>query len=190
MIDGGHVRVVARQADRQYTPELVEQLAHACVRADERLLRILYYDCARYAGTTRKPVSGAAHSFTGDDAWLKQLASKDHFAVRQGVLKFRGWKLKARVARQGQGPLTDNDFAPDFEQKGVDMRIGLDIANFCRTSAVERVILFTNDTDYIPAMKYGRIAGLQIVLASLPRIRTAKELLWHSDFERRVEWPT
>ena len=48
-------------------------------------------------------------------------------AVRLGVLKFRGYKLK-KTPVTGIAALTDADFKPDFEQKGVDMRIGLDIA--------------------------------------------------------------
>jgi uncharacterized LabA/DUF88 family protein len=86
--------------------------------------------------------------------------------------------------------LTDADFKPDFEQKGVDMRIGLDIATFCRSRAVDRVVQMTNDTDCIPAMKYARISGLQVALASFPDRKVATELLWHSDFERKIAWPT
>jgi hypothetical protein len=49
--------------------------------------------------------------------------------VRRGVLKFRGYKPKQTPVNP-TGPPTDADFAPDFEQKGVDMRIGLDIASY------------------------------------------------------------
>jgi uncharacterized LabA/DUF88 family protein len=107
--------------------------------------------------------------------------------VRRGVLKFRGFKpKKVPIANQA---LTDADFKPDFEQKGVDMRIGLDIANHSVTKSVHRIILITGDTDCLPAMKHARINGLQIVLATLPNHKVAPELLWHSDFERRVAWP-
>ncbi len=39
------------------------------------------------------------------------------------------------------------DFKPDSSKKGVDMRIGLDIANYAVTRAVDRLILMTGDTD-------------------------------------------
>lgn len=182
------MRVLARRAGHNYTVDFVELLAKSCVDPSvEELFRVLYYDCPLYSGKTKLPVSGKPHEFKGDDSWLRQLASKDQFAVRRGQLKFRGWKPKSLpVANVG---LTDADFTPDFEQKGVDMRIGLDIATFCESKVVQRVILVTNDTDFIPAMKYGRIAGLQIVLVSLPDSRVATELLWHSDFKRSVQWP-
>jgi uncharacterized LabA/DUF88 family protein len=187
LIDGGHVRALARLAKKAYDPDYVEKIAYACVEKDESLLRVLYYDCAPYQGPARLPVSGATHQFTGSDQWLRQLAAKNLFAVRRGVLKFRGFKPKKIPIAPAQ--LTDADFAPDFEQKGVDMRIGLDMANFCSTKSVERVILVTGDTDCLPAMKHCRIEGLQIVLVTFPKHKVAPELLWHSDLERPIEWP-
>lgn len=187
LIDGGHLRVAARNAGKQYCPTFIEQLAHRCPARDEEILRILYYDCAPYAGKARLPVSGNPFQFGGSGAWLDELSRKDLFAVRLGVLKFRGYKpVRIPVASDA---LSDDDFRPDFEQKGVDMRIGLDIASFCQTKAVERIVLISNDTDCIPAMKHGRKAGLQVVIVELPGCRTAPEILAHSDFKRCVLWP-
>lgn len=187
LIDGGHLRVITRHAGHTYNPNYIEKVALACVAQGETLFRCLNYDCAPFVGKTKLPVSGDTHEFKGNDDWLKQLASKDLFAVRRGVLKFRGYKPK-NVPITPQG-LTDADFKPDFEQKGVDMRIGLDIANFCRSKVVDRIILITADTDCIPAMKYARIAGLQVALVSFPKQRLAAELVHHADFRRNVAWP-
>lgn len=187
LIDGGHLRALARAAKHRYDPDFIEKVALSCLAADEEPLRILYYDCALFEGTVKLPVSGAPHEFVGPDRWLRDLASRDLFAVRRGVLKFRGWKPKrlpvASVA------LTDDDFAPDFEQKGVDMRIGLDMATFSEQRSVDRLILISGDTDCVPAMKHARKAGLQIVLVNFPNGRDTPELLWHSDFHRRIAWP-
>lgn len=187
LIDGGHLRVLARRAGYVYNPDYIEKVALACVQPDEILLHVLYYDCAPYTGTTRLPVSGEQFIFNGSDHWLKELASKDRFAVRRGVLKFRGYKPKKIPI--ANAPLTDADFKPDFEQKGVDMRIGLDMANFSAMRSVDRLILVSGDTDCLPAMKHARINGLQVVLVTFPSHTIAPELRWHSDFERRVEWP-
>lgn len=188
LIDGGHTRVLARQAGYTYDPNYIEKIAHAAVEPDENVLRFLYYDCAPYIGKAKLPVSGSDREFNGSDAWLKALATKNLFAVRLGVLKFRGFKPKTIPIKPDA--LTDADFKPDFEQKGVDMRIGLDIANHATTKSVERIILLTGDTDCIPAMKHARISGLQVVLVTFPNRPVAPELLWHADFERRVAWPT
>jgi uncharacterized LabA/DUF88 family protein len=187
LIDGGHLRVLARKANKKYDPDFIEKIAYSCVIEPEVLLRILYYDCAPFAGEVKLPISGEAHKFEGSDLWLRRLSERDLFAVRRGILKFRGFKPK--YIPVGSRKLTDEDFKPDFEQKGVDMRIGLDIANYASTRAVDRLILITGDTDCLPAMKHARIAGLQIALVEFPKTHLSAELLAHSDFRRAIQWP-
>lgn len=187
LIDGGHLRIAARRSGLNYGPDLIEKVALSVADAQESIFRILYYDCAPYAGTVKLPVSGLQKSFDGNDGWLQDVASKDLFAVRRGVLEFRGFKPKS-ISISGRA-LTDDDFKPDFEQKGVDMRIGLDMANFASSKSVDRLALITADTDCIPAMKQARINGLQVVLVRLPNQHLAPELAWHADFQREVLWP-
>ena len=186
-IDGGHLRVLARQAGYRYDPNYIEAVAHACVADEETLLRVLYYDCAPYRGSPRLPVSGKSAEFRGSDEWLKVLAVKSWFAVRLGTLKFRGFE--PRRIPIASDTLSDDDFRPLFEQKGVDMRLGLDIATYAADRSVDRIILITGDTDCLPVMKRARTAGLQIVLVQFPNQRLSRELLWHSDFQRLTEWP-
>jgi len=187
LIDGGFLRVVAKKAKKTYDPDFIEKFAHLCNSADEGIFRILYYDCAMYSGTVKLPVSGADHAFVSSDAWLHALSHKDLFAVRRGVLKFRGFKPKKTPV--APATLTDADFEPIFEQKGVDMRIGLDIAAYSDNHAVDRIILVSADTDCVPALKYGRKAGLQTVLIVPPKATLAPELFAHVDFRRAVALP-
>lgn len=186
-IDGGYLRVLVRQAGYQFNPDYIEKVAHACVAGDEVLLRALYYDCAPYNGTLRLPVSGRSTEFSGSGEWLAALAAKPQVAVRLGTLKFRGFEPK-KVPIDPQ-ELTDDDFSPRFVQKGVDMRLGLDVASYAATRSVDRIILLTGDTDCLPAMKLARTAGLQVVMIKLPKQHIGQELLWHSDFQRNVAWP-
>jgi uncharacterized LabA/DUF88 family protein len=104
------------------------------------------------------------------------------------VLKFRGYKLK-RVPVTGIADLSDTDFRPDFEQKGVDMRIGLDIASYSALKCVDRIGLVTADTDCVPAMKLARKSGVQVVMIALPGGIHPGELAQHADFVREVVWP-
>lgn len=187
LIDGGHLRVLARRAGYDYKPDFIERFAKSCIAPEEIPHRFLYYDCAPYAGEAKLPVSGAIKTFSGSDAWLHDLAQRDLFAVRRGVLKFRGFK--PRSIPISSRPLVDDDFSPDFEQKGVDMRIGLDMATLSAQRTVDRLILVSGDTDCIPAMKHARIHGLQVALVGVPAHRVAPELLSHADFYRRIEWP-
>jgi uncharacterized LabA/DUF88 family protein len=188
LIDGGFLRVKAQHANKLYTPGFIERFAHQCKSTDEDIFRILYYDCAPSTATVKLPVTGNSHTFTGSDQWMHTLAAIDLFAVRRGVLKFRGFKPRQTPVTRTRA-LTDADFKPDFEQKGVDMRIGLDIAAYSVNRAIDRIVLVSNDTDCVPAMKYGRKAGLQIVTIQLPNCIPAKELIAHSDFKRPVTWP-
>lgn len=185
LIDGGFLRSMAKAAKIKYDPAFIEKFAKACISADENCLRILYYDCAPFQGTALLPVSGKVHTFSGSDQWLHDIAALDLFAVRRGVLKFRGFQRSPKAT----GTLTDADFNPQFEQKGVDMRIGLDIASYSSEHLAKRIVLITNDTDCVPAMKYARIAGLQTVLIEVPNCRPAPELIAHSDYKRSVGWP-
>ncbi|HEY3740703.1 MAG TPA: NYN domain-containing protein [Bryobacteraceae bacterium] len=191
LMDGGHLRSYARKAKKTFIPDYIEKLGHACATADEVIHRILYYDCAPYNGDATLPVSGTKKTFAGSDAWLHELSRKDLFAVRVGVLKFRGFVLrKAKIPFTPTVPLTDSDFEAKFEQKGVDMRIGLDMASISATRAIDVIALATNDTDCIPAMKHARRAGLQVALVTVPGYSPPPELLAHADFRRNIAWPT
>jgi NYN domain len=136
------------------------------------------------------PVSGQNFTYQASDKWLDDLAKLERFAIRRGTLGFRGWKPKT-IPLSGGGPLTDADFAPVFEQKGVDMRIGLDIANFAKTRAVDRIVLVSGDQDMIPAMKEARKAGLEVMAVQMPPPAKPlhRGLLAHSDVVRDVVWP-
>ena len=153
---------------------------------------MLFYDCPPYTGSAVQPVSGTHRAFTGSATWLHELSRKDLFAVRTGVLKFRGFALRpARIPfAPGGPPLTDADFEPKFEQKGVDMRIGLDMATISANKSVDLIAIVTNDTDCTPAMKHARRAGLQVALVAVPGYQPAPELLSHADFRRNIAWPT
>lgn len=186
MIDGGHLRVLSRKAGYQFDPNFIEKFASRIPIPNEDLIRILYYDCRPFEGQRKKPVTGASHDFNKKGDWLDDLAARDLFAVRLGVLKWRGWKPKHR--KDGKAPTCDEDFIPDFEQKGVDLRIGLDIATFSVGRKVDRIALITGDTDLIPAMKLARREGLQVVGVELPNQKTSRELAAHFDFKRKIDW--
>lgn len=189
LMDGGCTRVLVRKAKKKYHPDYIETLARAAILPNEEdIVRILYYDCPPFNGHVKLPVSGDTKHFDDSGAWLDDLAQRDLFAVRRGILKFRGFvPRKVPVARE---TLTDDDFEPRFEQKGVDMRIGLDIATYADNRSVDRFVIFTADTDCIPAFKHARKLGLQIVLVYLlPDGHLVGELRQHADYVRRVELP-
>jgi len=198
LIDGGALRVFARFIGKDYTGDFVEDFAFAAIdEEEEHLLRILFYDAPLFEGVVRAPISGDEREFRGGSAFLDNLARRDRFAVRRGSLVFRGWKPRPRPGDThprycfdaDEAP-TDHDFDPVFEQKGVDMRIGLDIATFAERRTTDRVLIMTTDSDLVAAMKYGRRAGLEIGIVQLPPPMRplSGPLLDHSDFVRTIRW--
>jgi uncharacterized LabA/DUF88 family protein len=60
--------------------------------------------------------------------------------------------------------LTDDDFSYDLRQKGVDMKIGLDIASLSYKKLVDQIVLVAGDSDFVPAAKLARREGIDVVL--------------------------
>jgi uncharacterized LabA/DUF88 family protein len=151
---------------------------------DYRLLRIYYYDSPPSNVKTTTPVSHAVVDFETNPQFISQtklletLRRTDFISVREGRVAFRGWKLK-RIPDPSQ-PLTDANYKPDFEQKGVDTKIGLDIAWISMGKIAQRIYFVTGDSDFVPAMKFARRSGVQVFLFTLAH-GVGSELKDHAD---------
>ena len=71
--------------------------------------------------------------------------------------------------------LTEQDFYLDIVQKGVDMRIGLDIASIAQKKQADQIVLIAGDSDFVPAAKHARREGIDFVLD--PMWHTIKDSL-------------
>lgn len=76
--------------------------------------------------------------------------------------------------------VTAEDLLPNVQQKGVDMRVGLDIASLTLKRQVEVIVLVTGDSDFIPAMKFARREGAQLFLVALGH-NVLDEMREHAD---------
>ena len=63
--------------------------------------------------------------------------------------------------------LTLSDFSLTIQQKGVDMRIGLDIASMAQKRLVDQIVLIAGDSDFVPAAKHARREGIDFILDPL-----------------------
>jgi uncharacterized LabA/DUF88 family protein len=196
MVDGGFITKKLLQSNgRAATANDVEAectrlrgLAHV---ADYELLRIYFYDAPPSVASLRLPVSGGAHHLgrtpraTQAQSLYDQLVLRPNFALRMGEtsLKPHGWRLKPRVTRQlvrVPRALTDADFDLDIEQKGVDLRIGLDMARLALREMVRAIVVVTADSDFVPAFKFVRREGVKIILDTMGHT-TKPELKAHAD---------
>ena len=74
-------------------------------------------------------------------------------------------KLKALCSRKITiDELVESDFSPSFQQKGVDMKIGLDIASLSYKKQVDQILLIAGDSDFVPAAKLARREGIDFIL--------------------------
>src|SRR5438552_7845175 len=100
------------------------------------------------------------------------MKAKDFVALRLGIARNRGWTLRESYIRDAikgprPHPVQAGDVFLALEQKGVDMRIGIDVAALSLKRIVDRIILVSGDTDMIPAMKLARREGVQVVLVEV-----------------------
>lgn len=167
----------------------VEEFASRIKRYNDpvdSLVRIYYYDSPPLREQLVRPVSGTVlnlattPSFSPNMTRMATLKRMDYFAVREGRLTCHGWKLRKSGIGKAAGDLIDDDFAPDIQQKGVDMKIGLDIAWISLEKIADRILVVTGDSDFIPALKLARRNGIQVFLFTLAH-GVSPELLEHSD---------
>ena len=76
--------------------------------------------------------------------------------------------------------MTDEDLVLDITQKGVDMKIGLDISSLSYKKQVNQIILISGDSDFVPAAKHARREGIDFILDPL-WMRVKPDLYEHVD---------
>lgn len=187
LIDGGHLRHLVKKAGFEPTPDFIEAFARTLLADEEEALRVYYYDCRPYNGRQIRPISGEEIEYSLHSGWMDELARRDLFQLRLGHLKFRGWAF--RDDGDGEGDLTDDHFAPSFEQKSVDLMMALDVANMIERRTVERLIVVTGDADLTPILDHSRTKGLSVIVANPPGWQLHDTLQANSDGSRDVGWP-
>ena len=60
--------------------------------------------------------------------------------------------------------LKEEDFVLSVQQKGVDIKIGVDIASLAYKHQVDQIILISGDSDFVPAAKLARREGIDFIL--------------------------
>ncbi|MBI4083140.1 MAG: NYN domain-containing protein [Candidatus Lambdaproteobacteria bacterium] len=194
MMDGGFVRYKLRELhQRTILAEDIEKLgrallAHAKLR-QYTMYRIFYYDAKPFTRELSNPISKVPLNYgtTATASYMRNLLDqvelREDFALRQGQLLFQGWKLRGSIEQRliaHARTLQAEDIEPNFEQKGVDMRIGLDIADIAVKHLVDAILLVTGDSDFVPAMKYARRQGVRVVLFSFDQ-EVVRDLRAHTD---------
>lgn len=146
----------------------------------DTLLRTFYYDCQPFAKKIKNPTGGEidcsqSKIYTEKTKYINSLRNIEQFAIRLGQLSFSGWRLNSYKPNP-------NKPKPDFRQKGVDMKIGLDMAWMAGKRTVDKIVLVTGDSDFISPIKLVRREGILVYLHTMKSNSIKRELLEHADF--------
>jgi len=160
---------------------------------DDELFRIFFYDCIpdpHDSNTYRSPVSedqvGLLSNIQVENQIriFNKLKNKPFIAFRYGELAFDGWKIRNvrefRDKVNRNEAISNDDFNIRVTQKGIDLKIGLDIAWLAMNCIVDKILLIAGDSDLVPAMKFARKEGLMVYLETLGH-GVKKSMFEHSD---------
>lgn len=191
LVDGGFYKKQAKHLFGEKTAEeRATELITYCRRhlkdehEERTLYRIFYYDCLPsektvYHPLTQKSVNlSKSDLYTWTNLFFAELKKQRKVALRMGELleSTMDYTLKQSALRKlcrreiGVGDLTEEDFTLNITQKGVDMKIGLDIASLAQKRLVNQIVLIAGDSDFVPAAKHARREGIDFIL----------DPMWHS----------
>lgn len=188
LVDGAFYRKRAFWAYGDKPPaERANELVTYCVRhlkersMEHKLYRIFYYDCPPietmvYHPFLRKTISLATSDvYKWTNEFFDSLKTKRKVALRMGEINKNSVKyiIKADTMKKlcngaiKWEDLSEHDFRLEMDQKGVDMRIGLDIASLAYKKQVQQIVLISGDSDFVSAAKLARREGIDFVLDPL-----------------------
>ena len=188
LVDGGFYRRRAQIVLGDISAEKrAIELANYCKRhlnshgEHNELYRIFYYDCPPASKRLFHPFLKKQIDLSKTDLYvwmnefLTELKKKRKFAIRLGKLaeEQAHYTIRPDIVKklcngsmQFSG-LKETDFCIEIDQKGVDMKIGLDIASMAYKHQVDQIILISGDSDFVSAAKLARREGIDFILDPL-----------------------
>ncbi len=114
---------------------------------DYEVLRTYYYHCEPYV--SEHPTEEELLRAQRASAFYERLQLLEGFQTRLGKLEYRG------LNHMGQ---------PIFTQKKVDLLLGVDLVRFAMNRSITHAVVFTGDSDFIPALDVAKEEGVHIIL--------------------------
>lgn len=209
LVDGGFYRKRAsflwgkKDPDKR-AKELISychaHLEHERRYSDRDLYRIFYYDCPPIQKSVYHPLLKKnidfrhSETYAWTNAFFDELKKQRKVALRLGELsdEFAAFVISPQATKEilsekrKLSDLTEQDFHINFSQKGVDMKIGIDITYLSLKGMVDQIILIAGDSDFVPAAKLARREGIDFVLD--PMWATIKPSLFEHIDGLQSEW--
>ncbi len=148
-VDGGYFNAIQRVYKVDFSfplfvAEIKQRLAGRLHTALEDV-HTCYYDCLPYVDE-RSPQ-----------------ADRDAYYRKQSFFTFLNSQPEVRV-REGLIVKRNVDGQAVFQQKQVDLRLSLDIADECNIGLITHIALVTGDGDFVPTIEYARRKEVQVWL--------------------------
>lgn len=203
LVDGGFYR---RRSKKLWgihpAKESADAMINYCMRhlhehkRVHELYRIFYYDCPPVDKQMYHPLTGKSINMkaTDDYKWMTEflgaLKEKRKLALRMGTLDVDKavYTLEYDAVKKicngslTKDSLTEKNFETTIVQKGVDMKLGLDIASLSYKNQVDQIVLIAGDTDFVPAAKLARREGIDFILDPMEmNISSDSSLFEHID---------
>lgn len=151
-VDGGYLDKLAEdefsiRIDMQKLVRKVLEIVDSKTPENVDLLRTFYYHCLPYQ--SNPPTSEEATRFGNRRRFFTAISSLPRFVVRQGRLVHKGF---------------NNEGNPIFQQKRVDLMLGLDFALLSGKNQITHAAVISGDSDLIPALKVAKEEGVLVWL--------------------------
>jgi uncharacterized LabA/DUF88 family protein len=194
LLDGGFVIKKFQQSNKHFpSADEIEQLCTSIAGRPEfsgyELLRNYFYHAVPATGILVNPLDNSQIDLSGTkihsqhESLIDRLEMKPNFAVRLGETVTHEWRLGSAAMKslmQAPRAVQANDLVPNISQKGVDLRIGMDIARLALREMVRAIVVVTGDSDLVPAFKFARREGVRVFLECLGH-GVRRDLKAHAD---------
>lgn len=169
----------------------IYRLAHSHVGTENYLYRIFYYDCIPLDKRVHNPISNKCINFASSELakfkteLIEELKKKRKVALRLGVLKCGDWQFRPNIVKDiisgNKTSFCEDDVFYQITQKGIDMKIGVDITTIALKKFADKIVLVSGDSDFVPAAKLARREGVDFVLDAMYAAHIDNNLYEHID---------
>lgn len=193
LVDGGFI--IKKLSTKKHFPtadEIERYVLDLCAGSDLKtwdLLRIYFYHARPAKDELVNPLDKSVLKLAGSpiyaqhESLIDKLELKPNFAVRLGETVTHEWRLGSKAMESllnKPRAIEARDLVPNISQKGVDLRIGLDIARLALGRHVTAILVVTGDSDLIPAFKFARREGVRVYLHAMKH-GVRRDLKVHAD---------
>ncbi len=162
-------------------------IKHVDRKNGEELYRIYFYDCPPLSHKAHHPITNKLIDFSKSNITKyknklhESLLHQPYVACRMGHLSSTdnewGFIRKDKIHNFNKlirGEIDHKEINPNNvslrpRQKGVDMKLGIDIASVVLKKLANKIVLISGDSDFVPAAKLARIEGAHFILDAMGR---------------------